>query len=117
MTMPLDLEQQPWQPTMDHEVQFNPFVNSMDRVGQLETQAPLEDSEPDSIESEKMRAATAALVTSPVRHTMIAQAAYLLSERRGFVPNSELQDWLVAEAQIDVGLKSRKIAERFEPKS
>jgi Protein of unknown function (DUF2934) len=31
---------------------------------------------------------------------MIAEAAYYLAEKRGFVPGYELEDWLKAEAQI-----------------
>jgi hypothetical protein len=35
------------------------------------------------------------------RHAMICDAAYFLSERRGFCPGGELDDWLAAEAEID----------------
>ena len=38
------------------------------------------------------------------RHTMIAQRAYCLAERRGFEPGRELDDWLAAEAVIDAEL-------------
>lgn len=38
---------------------------------------------------------------------IIAKAAYLRAERRGFVAGGELQDWLEAEAEIDALLKSR----------
>jgi len=31
----------------------------------------------------------------------IAEAAYYISERRGFAPGCELEDWLAAEAQIN----------------
>ena len=31
---------------------------------------------------------------------MIAEAAYYLAEKRGFVPGHELEDWLRAETQI-----------------
>jgi hypothetical protein len=44
---------------------------------------------------------TAAKTTKP-RHTMIAEAAYFLAERRGFAPGQELDDWLQAEAEVDV---------------
>lgn len=36
----------------------------------------------------------------------VAQAAYFLAERRGFAPGFELEDWLVAEAQIRAQLAS-----------
>jgi len=31
----------------------------------------------------------------------IAETAYYISERRGFAPGCELEDWLAAEAQIN----------------
>ena len=31
----------------------------------------------------------------------VAEAAYYISERRGFAPGCELEDWLAAEAQIN----------------
>jgi hypothetical protein len=36
------------------------------------------------------------------RHRAIAEAAYLLAERRGFVPGMELHDWLTAEAEYNI---------------
>lgn len=41
--------------------------------------------------------------TSELRQRMIAEAAYFQAERRGFSPGCELEDWLAAEAQVDVG--------------
>ena len=38
------------------------------------------------------------------RQQKIAEAAYLFSERRGFTPGCELDDWLLAEAEIDAKL-------------
>ena len=40
-----------------------------------------------------------------VREVMIAEAAYYCAEKRGFVPGHELEDWLEAEAQIEVALR------------
>lgn len=41
-------------------------------------------------------------VTDPdTRAQMIAEAAYYLSEQRGFAPGHEVEDWLAAEQQID----------------
>jgi hypothetical protein len=37
---------------------------------------------------------------------MIAQAAYLRAERRGFAPGGEAEDWLAAEAEVDALLKA-----------
>jgi hypothetical protein len=33
-------------------------------------------------------------------HRMIAQAAYFISEKRGFVGEHSLDDWLTAEQQV-----------------
>ncbi|MGC2463015.1 MAG: hypothetical protein WA446_18900 [Steroidobacteraceae bacterium] len=38
-------EEKPWQPEIEREPEFNPFVNPLDRTGQLENPPPLEDSE------------------------------------------------------------------------
>ncbi len=35
------------------------------------------------------------------RRGMIAKAAYLRAERRGFAPGGEAEDWLTAEQEID----------------
>ena len=32
---------------------------------------------------------------------MIGEAAYFLAERRGFAPGGEIEDWRLAESQID----------------
>jgi len=36
------------------------------------------------------------------RQLMIAEAAYYLAEKRAFAPGGELQDWLEAEAAMEV---------------
>jgi hypothetical protein len=40
-------------------------------------------------------------VTADQRREMIATAAYLRAEQRGFSGGSEVEDWLAAEAEID----------------
>jgi hypothetical protein len=35
------------------------------------------------------------------RQRLIAEAAYLRAEQRGFAPGQELEDWLAAEIEID----------------
>ena len=44
-------------------------------------------------------------LTPEARHALIAEAAYLRAERRGFVPGYETEDWLAAEAEVDALLK------------
>lgn len=43
-------------------------------------------------------------LTAEQRHDLIAKAAYLRAERRGFQGGSPEQDWLEAEAEIDASL-------------
>ena len=38
------------------------------------------------------------------RHALIAEAAYLRAERRGFLPGHEVEDWLSAEIEVDTAL-------------
>jgi hypothetical protein len=46
-------------------------------------------------------------VSEDVRRMMIAEAAYLRAERRGFAPGGEEEDWLAAETEVDALLKAR----------
>lgn len=41
------------------------------------------------------------------RQRLIAEAAYLEAERRGFAPADEMADWLKAEAEVESRLHSR----------
>ncbi len=43
-------------------------------------------------------------VTGDERRMMICEAAYYIGEHRGFEAGHELNDWLLAEAQIDAAL-------------
>ncbi|MBV8878092.1 MAG: DUF2934 domain-containing protein [Gammaproteobacteria bacterium] len=51
-----------------------------------------------------------AQVSAEARHALIAQAAYLRAERRGFVPGHETEDWLAAEAEVDALLRAGQSA-------
>ena len=45
-------------------------------------------------------------VAAETRRAMIAQAAYLRAERRGFTSGNEEEDWLAAEAEVDALLRA-----------
>lgn len=47
-------------------------------------------------------------VTPDERHRMIAEAAYHRAEQRGFTNGDPQQDWLDAEAQVDIELRNRR---------
>ncbi len=46
-------------------------------------------------------------VSANERHRMIAQKAYYRAQLRGFAPGAEVEDWLLAEAEIDKVLEER----------
>jgi hypothetical protein len=43
-------------------------------------------------------------VSADTRRAMIAEAAYYIAEQRGFSDGRDVEDWLLAEKQIDAGL-------------
>lgn len=53
-------------------------------------------------ETESVRAE----ISAEARRGMIAEAAYLRAERRGFVPGYELEDWIAAESEVDALLEA-----------
>ena len=47
-----------------------------------------------------------ASVSADDRRMMISEAAYFMAKRRNFAPGHELEDWLLAEKQVDAALTS-----------
>jgi Protein of unknown function (DUF2934) len=45
-------------------------------------------------------------VTAAARRALIAEAAYLRAEQRGFAPGHETDDWLAAETEVDALLRA-----------
>ena len=45
-------------------------------------------------------------VSAETRRAMIAEAAYLRAEQRGFASGYELEDWLLAEHEVDALLSA-----------
>ena len=45
-------------------------------------------------------------LTPAERHRRICDLAYRRAEQRGFAPGSEVEDWLLAEKQIDSALSA-----------
>jgi hypothetical protein len=43
-------------------------------------------------------------VTPAERHAMIEKAAYLRAEQRNFAPGHDVEDWLQAEAEVNLRL-------------
>jgi hypothetical protein len=62
-------------------------------------------AQPKGTRSAKGKAPQRAAVSVDDRRAMIAEAAYLRAERRGFAPGHETEDWLAAEVEVDALLK------------
>lgn len=45
-------------------------------------------------------------ITADTRRAMIAEAAYYIAEQRGFGDGRDVEDWLIAEKQIDAKLSA-----------
>jgi hypothetical protein len=52
------------------------------------------------------RSKRATVIDPQRRRALIAEAAYLRAERRGFQPGHEEEDWLAAELEVDTALAS-----------
>lgn len=53
-----------------------------------------------------MVGSTLAPATADKRRAMIEEAAYYIAEQRGFGQGRALEDWLLAEKQIDAALRA-----------
>jgi|SRR5581483_2828838 len=78
-----------------------------------ESPSPAKTSKPRAPRAKKAAAAAPKLpvpveISEDIRRSMIAEAAYLRAERRGFTGGSEKEkeDWLLAEAEVDALLKA-----------
>lgn len=74
-----------------------------------ETPAPADgrprSAQPKVTRSAKVKSPQRTAVSHDDRRAMIAEAAYLRAERRGFAPGQETEDWLAAEIEVDALLK------------
>lgn len=63
-------------------------------------------TQPDALQREPVprNAASGGELSEEERRGMIARAAYLIAQRRGFEHGLELDDWLVAEAEVNARL-------------
>jgi hypothetical protein len=52
----------------------------------------------------------APLTLAAERRKMILEAAYYLAQQRGFEPGHEVEDWLLAESQIDISCAGAGLA-------
>jgi hypothetical protein len=68
-------------------------------------QAPKSAADP-SLTPNSIVSRSAAFIEPEARQAMICEAAYFLAEKRGFDPGHDVDDWLLAEQQIDQTLMS-----------
>jgi hypothetical protein len=59
------------------------------------------------LESEQSAASS---IDPDVRRQLVAAEAYFLAERRGFAAGRELEDWVAAEAAVDLRLQQMQAA-------
>ena len=62
-------------------------------------------AQPKATRAAKAKAPERTTVSTEDRRAMIAEAAYLRAEGRGFAPGHETEDWLAAEVEVDALLK------------
>ena len=56
------------------------------------------------LKSRSVEPARFAEPTAESRYRLIAELAYCKAQQRGFEPGHELEDWLAAEAEVDLKL-------------
>lgn len=61
---------------------------------------------PEVFKGAEAAAVTGVTVSEDTRRQMIEQSAYLRAERRGFGAGGEVEDWLLAEAEVDALLRA-----------
>jgi hypothetical protein len=62
--------------------------------------APTRDNGTGQAPRRELKRSAAPPLTADEIHAMVAETAYYLSEKRGFEPGHDVDDWLVAEAQV-----------------
>jgi hypothetical protein len=71
-----------------------------------EKAAPRRRAEPEKPAAPPAVSSPRLTVSEEARRAMIAEAAYLRAERRGFATGNEEEDWLAAEAEVDALLRA-----------
>jgi Protein of unknown function (DUF2934) len=62
------------------------------------------------LESTPSAIGTSTSVDPDIRRQLVAAEAYFRAERRGFAAGKELEDWVAAEAAVDMRLHPTKVA-------
>jgi hypothetical protein len=62
------------------------------------------------LESEQSGPALSTTIDPDLRRQLVATEAYFLAERRGFAVGHELEDWIAAEAAVDLRCHKMRVA-------
>ena len=62
------------------------------------------------LESAQTVTAASMGIEPDVRRQLVAAEAYFLAERRGFAAGHELEDWVAAEAAVELRLQPARVA-------
>ncbi len=62
------------------------------------------------LESERSGPALSTTIDPDLRRQLVATEAYFLAERRGFAGGHELEDWIAAEAAVDLRCHTMRVA-------
>jgi hypothetical protein len=62
------------------------------------------------LESTRSAMSASTSVDPDVRRQLVAAEAYFRAERRGFAAGNELEDWVAAEAAVDLRLHPSQVA-------
>ena len=76
-------------------------ISAPERAGRPITATTAPPRKDVKIRSAELTSRSASRMAGEDRQRLIAEAAYLRAEQRGFAPGQELEDWLAAEIEID----------------
>ncbi len=62
------------------------------------------------LESEQSGLTLSTTIDPDLRRQLVATEAYFLAERRGFAAGHELEDWVAAEAAVDLRCHTMRVA-------
>jgi hypothetical protein len=62
------------------------------------------------LESEQSGLSLSTTIDPDLRRQLVATEAYFLAERRGFAAGHELEDWVAAEAAVDLRCHKMRVA-------
>jgi hypothetical protein len=85
-------------------------ISTVSKSSGKEPRVPEQRSAPaDDGQAQRMAVMRDERVNEAARRQLIEEEAYHRAERRGFAPGGELDDWLAAEAKVDLSLSECRV--------